>query len=382
MNLEQLRAKIDEVDDRLTAAYLERLELVGQVAEYKRTHDVGIEHSGREEEILARLSEKFGAEFEDAIRYLYANIINYSKVYQRQQMQQPSAFSREITEGEFVPESGFTRVRVACQGVSGAYSGLAAEQLIQEPELVFLPTWDAVFHAVADGSLPFGVLPIENSTAGSVNEVYDLLMRYRLIICGGRKVHIRHCLVGLPEASLESVKAVLSHPQALSQCSAFLAAHGLEARTASNTAVAAEEVVKEGNPRLCAIASSRTADLYGLKVLASGIQNAERNDTRFLLVSAARFVDPHANRVSLVVSIPHRKGTLFQLLGIVAAYGVNVVKLESRPIPGKNFEFLFYLDLEGSIREEHMLHLVENLNAYCTETVFLGSYRETEETNQ
>lgn len=382
MNLEQLRAEIDKVDDRLTSAYLERLELVGRVAEYKRTHDVGIEHSGREDAILRRLTEEFGAEFEDAIRYLYVNIINYSKVYQRRQMGQPSALFRAITEGEFVPESGFSRVRVACQGVPGAYSGMAAEQLVREPESVFLPTWEDVFRAVADGSLPFGVLPIENSTAGSVNEVYDLLMRYRLTVCGGRKMHIRHCLVGLPEASLESVQTVLSHPQALSQCSDFLSAHGLESQTSSNTAIAAEAVVKTGNPRLCAIASSRTADLYGLKVLASGISNADRNDTRFLLVSATRFVDPRANRVSLVVSIPHRKGTLFQLLGIVAAYGVNVVKLESRPIPGKNFEFLFYLDLEGNILEEHMRHLVENLNAYCTETVFLGSYRETEEENQ
>lgn len=382
MNLEQLRAEIDAVDDRLTEAYLERLKLVEQVAEYKRTHDVGIEHSGREEAIFRRLTEKFGEEYETDIRYLYADIINYSKVYQRRRIDCTSETACAVSQGVSVPKDGFAYARVACQGVAGAYSELAAEQLVRESETVFFPTWDAVFRAVADGEVPFGVLPIENSTAGSVNEVYDLLMRYRLTICGGRKVHIRHCLVGLPEASLESVRTVLSHPQALSQCSAFLAEHGLDERTATNTAIAAETVVRDGNAEVCAIASRQTAELYGLKILASGIQNAERNDTRFLLVSAERYVDPQANRVSLVVLLPHRKGSLFQLLGIVAAYGVNVVKLESRPIPGKNFEFLFYLDLEGNIREVHMQQLVESLNAYCKETVFLGSYQETEEADK
>ena len=379
MDLEELRAKIDAVDDRLTAAYLERLELVTQVAEYKRAHAVEVEHTGREEAIFRRLAQKFGAEHRDAINYLYANIINYSKVCQREQLETQSEFSRRLSGGRPVPEGGFSDEKVACQGLPGAYSELAARQMIPGARPIFLTSWEDVFRAVSRGEAPFGVLPVENSTAGSVNEVYDLLVRYRLNVCGGRRIHIRHCLVGLPGSEISSLTNVVSHPQALYQCRSFIQAHGLEERKATNTAVAAESVAKGADPTCAAIASEETAKLYGLEILARGIQDAQLNDTRFLLVSAEPYLDAQANKVSLVVSIPHRKGTLFQLLGIVSAYGVNVVKLESRPIPGKNFEFLFYLDLDGNIRDDNMRRLVENIHAYCTDTVFLGSYRETEE---
>lgn len=373
-DLKELRNQIDEIDNQIVAAYLERIELVKEVGEYKKTHGIEIEHSDREKELLNRLVQKFGQEHFYDIRFLYGAVMSYSKIQQSLLSAKDAVL--QIPEGSESTVLIDKNLTVACQGVGGAYSAIAAEQLFDSPDLHFLPTFSAVFSAVAEGKADFGVLPIENSTAGSVNEVYDLLKTHSLFIAGAKKLKVSHCLLALPSATLESVKTVTSHPQGLSQCSDYLASHGFNPKESLNTALAAKEVSEGEDLTLAAIASLSSAEKYGLKVLAEDIQNAKQNYTRFIIVSKTCAKNPSANKISLLLSLPHKAGSLYHLMNIIASYDVNLTKLESRPIPGTNFEFSFYVDIEGSSSQENVKQLLRSVNAYCTKFVYLGNYFE------
>ena len=372
MDLKSLREQIDAVDDRLSALYLQRLALVDQVAAVKAESGTAVEHGDREAAILDRLTASAGKDGWE-ISALYQEIFRLSKLRQRRDLSPEVALPELVEFDDRAPG-----LVCACQGREGAWSQRAAGQLLNRPDIRFFPRFSQVFEAVSGGEAPFGVLPLENSTAGTVNEVYDLLRRHGCYIAGGVRLAVSHCLAALPGTKIEEVRRVISHEQALRQCRAFLSGQGWETLTAPNTALAARQVAERGERDLAVLASEEAAAANGLEILRHGVTDQSRNFTRFILIAARPLTTPRADRVSLALTLPHKKGQLCLILELIASCGINLCKLESRPLPERPFEFLFYFDLEGSLREEGMRELLKRLPLCCADWRFLGCYEEKE----
>ncbi len=285
---------------------------------------------------------------------------------------------REII-GNARPLPEASRARAAYQGIKGANSHEAAGRLFPESLLVPYKTFEDVFKAVERGECDYGVLPVENSTAGSVSAVYDLILRYRFYIVGALDMKIDYCLAGLRQSELGDIEKVISHPQALSQCEGYTTKNGYETLSCSNTAVAALETAREKRLNLAAICSRRAAEEYGLKALDYHLQDNPYNTTRFIVISRTLYISDGANKVSLCFSLPHVTGALFHMLGRFDALGLNLTKIESRPVSGKDFEYLFYLDFSGSVGSEGVTELICRLSDEMPEFSFLGNYTEREE---
>ncbi len=282
--------------------------------------------------------------------------------------------ARLIAAAPQAPQWG-SAPRVACPGVEGAFTHQACRTLYPGGQVSFYPEFADVFEAVEEGRVDVGVLPIENSTAGSVLDVYTLLGEHRFFIVDATSLPIEHCLLAPRGAALDGVRQVYSHPQALGQCRHYLAAHpSWESTPFSNTAAAAKYVKGEGDCAKAAIASALCAQLYDLQVLEQGIEDASGNRTRFIAVAKEPVILPQADRVSILAVLPHRKGSLFSFLARFAAAGLNLCKIESRPIPGRRFEFVFYLAFEGSVRGEKTLALLSSLEGQVERLAFLGNY--------
>lgn len=268
-------------------------------------------------------------------------------------------------------------VRAACQGVECSYSHLACETAFTQPAITFYPAFEDVFSAVAQGQAEFGVVPIENTLAGSVTDNYDLLLRHELSIIGSVTVPIAHCLLGVPGAKQEQLRHIYSHPQALHQCSDFLSAHRqIEAHSYSNTAASAQYVANLGDPATAAIGSLACAGRYGLCVLEEGLQNRKDNFTRFVIIARQPIRHPLCSRISLVIRVAHRAGSLYSALSRFAQQGINLLKLESRPIPDSPFEFLFYWDFDGNLLDPKVQQVIEDLQEDVIFLRYLGNYPE------
>ena len=272
--------------------------------------------------------------------------------------------------------------KIAYQGIKGANSYEAAQRLFPESDLTAYKSFDDVFRAVEDGECAYGVLPVENSTAGSVAAVYDLILRYRFYIVGALDLPIDYCLAGLKQSTLGDIEKVISHPQALSQCEQYISRMGFESAACSNTAVAARDTAREKRLNLAAVCSYKAAEEYGLKVLDDHLQDNKNNTTRFIVISKKLYINENANKVSLCFSLPHVTGALFHMLQRFDALGLNLTKIESRPIPDKDFEYLFYLDFSGSVKSEGVTSLLCKLSEEMPEFSFLGNYYEIQSENQ
>ena len=269
------------------------------------------------------------------------------------------------------------KARVACQGVEGSFSHQAADQFFKEPDIQFFEQFEDVFQAVENGDVEFGILPIENSTAGSVIQVYDLMRKHNFYIIKDTKVLVRHNLLTAMECHLEDITDVYSHPQALSQCQEFLEQYpAIQVHEYSNTAAAAKFVAQERNTRMAAIASEKCAQLYNLHLLQKDIQDVSGNATRFICISKTPGFSASANRISLCLTVPHKPGSLYHLLHKFALNNLNHFKLESRPYPKKKFEYLVYLDVEGRCDDFQVRWLLNDLNNQLGYFKFLGSYDE------
>lgn len=282
---------------------------------------------------------------------------------------------KEIITAAPLPD--YANVKIAYQGIKGANSHEAAMTMFPNSELRDYPLFSDVFEAVESGECSFGILPVENSTAGSVSAVYDLILRYRFYIVGALDLPIDHCLAGLKQSELEDIEKVISHPQALSQCEGYISKHGFQTFSWSNTAVAARDTAKEKRINLAAICSSKAAEEYGLKILDNHLQDNKYNSTRFIVISKKLYIENNANKVSLCFCLPHETGSLYDMLGKFSSLGLNLTKIESRPIPGKSFEYLFYLDFSGSVKSDGVTELICSLSEEMPEFSFLGNYSET-----
>ena len=267
--------------------------------------------------------------------------------------------------------------RVACQGVEGSYSNQAAEQFFEKPEIQYYTHFEDVFRAVEDGSVDYGILPIENSTAGSVAQVYDLMRKHNFYIIKDTKVVVRHNLLTSVDTNIGDLTDVYSHVQALDQCVKLREAHrNITFHEYANTAMAAKFVAEQQNPHYAALASAKCAELYNMHVLEKDVQDISGNATRFICISKTPGFVKSANRISLCFTVPHRPGSLYHILHKFALNNLNLCKLESRPYPEKKFEYMFYLDIEGKPSDYQLRWLLNDLNSQLEYFKFLGYYDE------
>ena len=377
MDINELRASIDQIDGELTALFRKRMETAAQIAEYKQKNSLPVFNRERERDILNSVTESVPAELQGYTKTLYQTIFDLSRSYQKKLIKPQSALSKMIEEVTAqTPCERPDRAVVACQGVEGAYSQFACDKMFSYPSIMYFSGFEDVFKAVDSGLCRYGVLPLENSTAGSVNKVYDLMNKYKFYITHSIKLLIGHALLAPEGTSLSGVKEIFSHEQAISQCSEFIASLGVKVTVCENTAAAAKMVSDSGRTDCAAIGSKDCAELYGLKVLESGIQNTDNNYTRFICISKKPEIYPGANKTSIMMTIPHKPGSLYNIISRFAALGLNMTKLESRPIPGSNFEFMFYFDIDASVYSENLKALLSELENDAEQFSYLGSYTE------
>lgn len=376
MELKDYRAKLDTIDDQIAALFKERMETVKGVADYKKANNTPVLASGREREILYRVTGIAGEELEEYTKILFSTLMELSRDLQEHRLNTgDSQLCRDIAAAAETTGQFPTRAVVACQGTEGAYSQMACDKMFSLPQIMYFGRFDGVFRAVEAGMCAYGILPIENSSAGSVTEVYDLMEKHNCKIVRSLKLKVEHCLLAPKGVKLGDVKEVVAHEQALNQCSEFLKNHNVKVTVFSNNATAAKYVAESGRTDIAAIASAGCADLYGLGILTDHVANSDHNYTRFICISKKLEIFDGAEKVTFVTSTSHRPGALYSLIAKFATRGLNICKLESRPIPGKDFEFRFYFDVEASVKNPDTLTILSQLEKEPFFT-FLGAYSE------
>ena len=378
MDLNELRNEINAIDDELLRLFLRRMDVAGQVADYKKANNLPIYQPQREREILKKVADAAGPDMGGYARVLFSMLMELSKSSQNKRSNRELELHRQIAESiEKTPKLFPQAPMVACQGVEGANSQIACEKIFKNPFIMYFKTFESVFSAIEQGLCQYGILPIENSTAGSVKKVYDLMIRHNFSIVRTFRLKVDHNLLAKPGVSLLDIKEVYSHEQALNQCSAFLEKlPGVKFIAVENTAVAAQMVANSDRRDIAAISSRSCAELYGLTNLAPSIQDKDNNRTRFICISKNLEIYPGADKTSIMMILPHKPGSLYRVLARLYALGINVTKLESRPIPDRDFEFMFYFDLDTSIYSEEFIQLMCELDDLCEEFKYLGSYCE------
>ena len=378
MDLKDLRTEIDAIDDQLVKLFSQRMEISAQIADYKKERSLPIFVPAREREKLADVAEKAGPDMANYTRVLYSMLFELSRSYQNKLTGGISPLYREITEAiENTPKLFPQAPMVACQGVEGAYSQIACEKMFKNPFIMYFKNFEGVFSAIDKGLCQYGILPLENSTAGSVKKVYDLMIAHNFSIVRTFRLKIDHNLLAKPGTKLSDIKEVYSHEQAINQCSEFLQTlTGITVIPVANTAIAADMVSKSDRKDVAALSSRSCAELYNLEILASSIQDKGNNRTRFICISKKLEIYPGSDKTSIMMVLPHRPGSLYKLLARLYTLGINVTKLESRPIPDRDFEFMFYFDLETSIYSEEFVQLMCELENLCEDFKYLGSYCE------
>ncbi|MDE7122361.1 MAG: chorismate mutase [Oscillospiraceae bacterium] len=369
MNLEELRVHINALDQTILNAFSERMEYCRQVALYKQENGLPIFQGDREKEIIKRIRTQAPDGLQDYSAVLFQNLIDMSKYLQYRELH------KDVKPYQFKTLQ-LNPASVACQGTAGANAETAAKQIFgQDCQPQFLSGFADVFAAVQNGDVQFGVIPVENSTAGSVVQAYDLMDKYNFYINQTTTVEITNCLAVRPGTALESIREVFSHPQALSQCSEFIRNHALHPHKYSNTATAAWMVANSEEP-FAAICSENCAQLYGLEILRKAISDYVPNYTRFICISKELLLPENADRISVMLKLPHEEGSLYRLLSKFLIGGMNLLKLESRPIRNGSFEVIFYLDFTGNIHDPDISALLSELSETLEYFKFLGNYSE------
>ena len=378
VDLQELREEINGIDREIVDLYRKRLETAEAIGEWKRENGVPVYDPARERQLLDKVAELAGEEHENGVRALFSFLIAQSRTRQLLDEGKRSAVGAEIRKAiEETPALFPEKAEVACQGVEGAYSQQACERIFRHPAITYVKTFSDVFEAVESGRCQYGILPIENSLAGSVNSVYDQMAGHRFHIVRSTRIKIDHTLLARPDAKMEDIREVYSHEQAIQQCSGFLSRHPeWHVNACANTAAAASMVAGNRRKDIAAISSPACAELYGLKCLESGIQNNSNNHTRFICLSREAEVYPGADRTSLMLALPNRPGELYRTLSLFNAQGINLTKLESRPMPGRDFEFMFCFDIDASVYSPAFTKLMEALEVSAEHFTWLGSYSE------
>jgi len=378
MELKDLRNQIDNIDDELVQLFTKRMAISAQIADYKKANGLPIYVPAREREILQDVAEKAGPEMANYTRVLYSMLFELSRSFQKKRNSQLTQLYKNITHSIEHTDKLFPQApMVACQGVEGAYSQIACEKMFKAPFIMYFKNFEGVFNAIEQGLCQYGILPLENSTAGSVKKVYDLMISHNFSIVRTFRMKIDHNLVAKPGAELTDIKEIYSHEQAINQCSTFLSTlSGVKIIPVENTAVAAKMVSESGRTDVAAISSRYCEELYDLENLADSIQDKGNNRTRFICISKSLEIYPGSDKTSIMMVLSHKPGALYKVLARMYVLGINVIKLESRPIADRDFECMFDFDLETSIYSEEFVQLMCELDDICEEFKYLGSYTE------
>lgn len=379
-NLNDLRNEINDIDGELTKLFVRRMNAASEVAAYKRKMGTPVYDPVREREILAKVAKSVGSELENEARLLFTTLFSISRGRQRSELAVNSNFTSSL---ESALAKGMTTLpssaTIACPGAEGSYSQQAASALVKFPTILYFKNFEDVFNAVEKGMCDYGVLPIENSTVGSVSAVYDLMARHQFKIVRAHRHHIRHVLLAKRGVKIADIGEVHSHPHALSQCSRFICEHPQwRAVPATNTAAAAAELAASGRNDVAVIAARECAELYDLEIIGENIADVKSNFTRFICISKKNEIYADANKFSVMMSLPHRAGALSDVLVKFSSGGVNLTKLESRPVPGSDFEFSFIFDFEASPHDPHVIKLLSGFagDPEIEHFTFLGAYAE------
>ena len=379
MKLEEIRKDIDKVDSQIADLFKERMALSLDIAKAKQEGNLPVVNASREKEILHRISNEVGEPLDGYARILFNTLFDLSRSYQNNYLSRVSDIGERIEKAlEETPKLFPKKAVVACQGVEGSYSQAACEKLFEVPSTMYFNSFEGVFNAVEKGLCQYGILPIENSSYGSVGTVYDLMRNYNFHIVKSIRLRINHSLLAKPGTKLKDVKEIFSHEQAIGQCGEFLKTlKDVKITICENTARAAKMVAESERDDVAAICSRDCMELYGLESLNNNIQVSDNNYTRFICISKNLEIYPGANKISLMLTLPHRTSSLYHMIAKFAALGVNLTKLESRPVPGSDFEFMFYFDMEASVYSPELVNLLGQLENQPELFVFLGSYSET-----
>ncbi len=375
LDLSESRAQIDVIDREITRLFQKRIDVCRDVAAYKIQNNKKVLDKTRENQKLETLSQLAEDGFkEHGIQDLFTQVMAICRKRQYQIMKEEGvAQPVPFTVVDAIEKE---HARVVFQGVEGAYSHAASMAYFGESaEYFHVPNFEEVMKAVAQGEADFGVLPLENSSAGQVGDVYDLLTRYDNTIVGEYYLPVRHCLLGLKGADINEIQTVYSHPQGLMQCAKFLNEHSdWQQISQVNTAVSAQKVIKENNPRTAAIASATAAKLYGLEILEEGINDNKTNTTRFIIVCSKKIYCKQASKISIMFEIPHESGSLYTILSHMIYNVLNMTKIESRPIPEQPFEYRFFVDFEGNLADAAVENALLGIDEEAARLKILGNY--------
>ena len=374
-DLQELRKQIDQIDQEMVRLFEARMDVCRQVAEYKIANGKKVLDRSRELEKLDTLGGMAHNDFSrHGIRELFQQIMAMSRKLQYQLLE------KEGVSGSLP----FTRIdhidrkhcRVVYQGVEGAYQHQAALEYFGKDVNVFhMDTWKECMEAIKEGMADYAVLPIENSSAGEVNDIYDLLEEYENYIVGEQIIKIQHALLGVPGTKLEDIRTVFSHPQALMQCAGYLNRHPQWKQISlSNTAVAAEKAAQDGDKSQAAIAGEITAKLYGLEILEMPVNDCRFNSTRFIIVTNRKMYEKDARKVSICFELPHVSGSLYNILSHIIYNDLNMCKIESRPIPERNWEYHFFVDFEGNLDDSAVKNAIRGIAEEAVNFKILGNY--------
>ena len=377
-DLSEIRKRIDAIDTQICDLFSQRMQCTHEVAKYKRANNKPVLDRGRERAKLADVASKVPEPLRDYSQVLFNLIMEISRAQQSAENNQDSPLAGQINKAvadtpALFPQSAF----VACQGVEGAYSQHAADRLFKHATISYFEEFEGVFRAVDQGFCKYGVLPVENSTAGTVNQVYDLMMRHKFSIVRSVRIKVDHNLLALPGAKLEGIRDIYSHQQAINQSRQFLdSLPNVTVHVAENTAAAAKMVAESGRTDVAALSSRSCAELYNLVALARNVQDSDANYPRFACIAKDLEIYPGADRTSLMVVTKNDPGSLYKVLARFYALDINLVKLESRPIPNSDFDFMFYFDVECPVAAPEFASLIASLDDVCEEYRYLGSYSE------
>nr|WP_296267478.1 prephenate dehydratase [uncultured Merdimonas sp.] len=374
-SLSELREQLDVVDDQIVKLFEKRMELCGQVGEYKIQNGKKVFDRQRENQKLADVESKVSTEFnKKGIHELYEQLMSMSRKLQYQQLVQAGALGRL----PFIQVSSLHagNARIVFPGTEGAYSQAATRHYFgEECNCFYVQTFREAMEAIEEGAADFAVLPIENSTAGAVDEMYDLLVEFENFIVGETIIPIEHTLAGLPGTELSDIRRVYSKGVALMQASRFLSEHrDWQQISVANTAIAAQKILEDQDKSQAAVCSAYAAEVHGLTVLKDQINDDPDNSTRFIIVTNQKIFLKDADKISICFELPHTSGSLYHLLSHFIYNDLNMTKIESRPVKGRNWEYRFFIDFEGNLEDAAVKNAIRGLREESQNLRILGNY--------
>lgn len=374
MDLLELRQQIDAIDSQIVDLYEKRMDVSRQVAEYKISTGKKVFDKQREAEKLAKVKSLTHNEFNShGVEELFEQIMSMSRKLQYRLLAENGSMGKLPFIG--VDELETEQARVVFQGAEGAYSQAAMMQYFGDRVHSFhVDSFRDAMSAIDEGSADFAVLPIENSTAGIVNEIYDLLQEYENYIVGEQIIRIEHCLLGVPGAKISDIRTVYSHPQSLMQSAKYLESHDWQQISMQNNAFAAKRVAGDGDITQAAIAGEQAAGVYGLEVLEKGINDSGVNSTRFIIVTNQKIFRKDAKKISICFEVPHESGSLYHMLSHFIYNNLNMTKIESRPIEDRAWEYRFFIDFEGNLADSAVKNALRGLRDEARNMKILGNY--------